>query len=88
MVRPDRKVTIGGLVGSVVTIAVWIAHEIWAVDIPPGVEGAFVALLTFVVSYWVRNEYISEDRSGSVSRRAGASRVDEVYDGQAKGRER
>lgn len=62
MVRPDRKVTIGGLVGSIVTICVWLVHEVGNFYIPPGVEGAFVVLLTFVVSYVVRNEPIKQDK--------------------------
>ena len=82
MVRPDRKVTIGGLVGSVVTIAVWIVGEVWAFDVPPGVEGALVVLLTFVVSYVVRNTGQSEaDNSGHG--RSGFT-VGQVHAGQAK----
>lgn len=82
MVRPDRKVTIGGLVGSVVTIAVWVVGEAWAFDVPSGVEGALVVLLTFLVSYVVRNTGQSEADNFRDSR--GGSTVGQVHGGQAE----
>ena len=84
MVRPDRKVTVGGLVGSVVTITAWLVHEIVGFHIPPGVEGAFVVLLTFIVSYWVTNDDINQDQ-GSHSRsvtRAGNIRKMDNYEAE------
>lgn len=82
MVRPDRKVTIGGLVGSVVTIAVWVVGEVWAFDVPPGVEGALVVLLTFVVGYVVRNTGQGEADNSRDSR--GGPAVGQIHARQAK----
>lgn len=84
MVRPDRKVTIGGLVGSVVTITLWVLYEVWGLDIPPGVEGAFVVLLTFVVSYVVRND-LGENKTSTTGGAGGRSAVGQMDDREAKG---
>lgn len=80
MVRPDRKVTIGGLVGSIVTISVWLVHEVGGFYVPPGVEGAFVVLLTFTVSYMVRNDSTNENQNSHSGRSTGRVAVGEVDD--------
>ena len=84
MVRPDRKVTVGGLVGSVVTITAWLVHEIVGFHIPPGVEGAFVVLLTFIVSYWVTNDDINQDQSRHSRGVTGAGNLRKMDDHEAK----
>lgn len=84
MVRPDRKVTIGGLMGSIVTITVWLIHEIGGFHIPPGVEGAFVVLLTFVVSYVVRND-LEQNKTSPAGRPSGSPAMGQVDDREAKG---
>ena len=85
MVRPDRKVTIGGLIGSVVTITLWLVDKFLGFYVPPGVEGALVVLLTFVVSYVVRNESMEKDQI----RPAGCYRrrpfVGQIHAGSRKG---
>lgn len=80
MVRPDRKVTIGGLVGSIVTISVWLVHEVGGFYVPPGVEGAFVVLLTFTVSYMVRNDSTNENQNSHSGRSTGRVAVGEMDD--------
>lgn len=80
MVRPDRKVTIGGIVGSIVTIGAWLVHEVGGFYVPPGVEGAFVVLLTFFVSYMVRNDSINENQNSPSGRSTGHIAVGQVDD--------
>lgn len=86
MVRPDRKVTIGGLVGSVVTIVLWILHEGFNFYVPPGVEGAMVVLLTFVVSYVVKNN--GQDQDYPSGHTGGGSAMGEVHHRQAEDKPR
>jgi hypothetical protein len=54
---PTRKVLTGGLVGSVVLIAVWIINSFDLLpgnkDIPAEVSSALTILLTFIISYLV-----------------------------------
>lgn len=84
MTRPDKKITVGGLVGSIVTICAWMVHEIGGLHIPPGVEGAFVVLLTFIVSYWVNNDDLNKGKGGDNSGGAGSSIVGQMDDNEAK----
>jgi hypothetical protein len=84
VVRPDRKVTVGGLVGSIVTITAWIVHEALGFHVPPGVEGAFVVLLTFVVSYWVKNDDINKNQGSNSRGVVGSSSVGKVEDHEVK----
>lgn len=84
MVRPDRKVTLGGVIGSIVTITVWALHEVLGFSIPPGVEGAFVVLLTFVVSYVVRND-VEQNKTRHIGRSGGSTAMGQVDDREVKG---
>ena len=84
MVRPDRKVTIGGVVGSAVTICAWLVHEIWAFHIPPGVEGAFVVLLTFIVSYWVNDGNTKQGQRMDSGRNYRGSDIRKMDDNEVK----
>lgn len=82
MVRPDRKVTIGGIVGSVVTITLWLVDKYLEFYVPPGVEGALVVLLTFMVSYVVRNINEDQVRPTGIDRRRAT--VGQVHAGSAE----
>lgn len=82
MARPDKKVTVGGLVGSTVTITLWLLYEIWGVNVPPGVEGAFVVLLTYMVGYVVRND-LEQDKASNSGRSSGGADLGQMDDREA-----
>lgn len=49
------KVTASTMAAAVATLIVWGLNSGAGIDVPTGVEGAFVVLLTFAVGYVVRD---------------------------------
>lgn len=51
--RPARKVAAGSVGSALSVLAVWALAEFGGIDMPTGVESAFVLLVTFLVGYYV-----------------------------------
>jgi hypothetical protein len=51
--RPARKVAASSVGSALSVIAVWALDEFGNIEMPVGVESAFVLLVTFMVGYFV-----------------------------------
>lgn len=51
--RPACKVTASSVGSAISVLAVWALAELAKVEVPAGVESAFVLLVTFLVGYYV-----------------------------------
>lgn len=51
--KPARKVWVGGLVGAITTIVVWVIEQIGGITVPGAIAVAISTLLTAIVSYIV-----------------------------------
>jgi putative flippase GtrA len=51
---PSTKVTAGALAGAVTALIVWAVSEWTSVDIPPEAAAALVVVISFVLSYLIR----------------------------------
>ena len=60
---PNRKVTAGALAGAVTTIIIGVLQMVNPdASLPPGIEGSTVLVLSFLFSYFVReNETPKQD---------------------------
>lgn len=51
---PSTKVTAGVLAGAVVAILVWLVQEFTDIDPPAAVAAALVVIVSFLLSYFIR----------------------------------
>ena len=51
--KPARKVSVGALVGAVVTLLVWLIETIGKITVPAYIAVALSTLLTFIISYLI-----------------------------------
>lgn len=52
MEKPNTKVVAGGLAGAVTVVFVWLVSAFGGVEVPIGVEGALVVVVSSIVSYY------------------------------------
>ncbi len=52
---PTNKVAAGAFAGAIASVLAWALSEFGGHTLPPGIEGAFTVIVTFVVSYMVPN---------------------------------
>jgi putative flippase GtrA len=60
---PDRKITVGLVAGSVMTILAWTSKQYAGVEIPAEVALAGATVITFILQYMVPNA--PEDQSNA-----------------------
>jgi len=58
--QPDRKVTVGTVAGALTGLTVWLAGELYAVQIPPDVAVYISTLIMAVLMYIMPNSTRTE----------------------------
>jgi len=53
---PTRKVAAGGVAGALAAVLAWAAQAFAGVTLPPGMEGAFVVIISFAIAYFTRDK--------------------------------
>lgn len=54
METPSTKVALGAVAGAVVTVIIWIVEATTSLNVEPAIAAALVVVVTFVLSYFVR----------------------------------
>lgn len=51
--KPINKVSAGILAGAIVAIVAWVLQQFGGIELPSGVQGALIVIISGLVSYFV-----------------------------------